>query len=205
MSGGGARGLAEIGVIKALEENHIPIDYITGTSSGAVVGSLYAQGFSPHQIDSIVHTKDFFNWATGIISDDYNFYFKKKDDNASWITLKFTLDSVIQTSLPTNIVSTIPADYALMENTAGIIAKVHYNFDSLFVPFRCVAADIENKKIMIFRKGDLGQAVRASSAFPFYFNPVVYEGKILYDGGMYNNFPVDVMLSDFQPGCYHRC
>src|SRR4029079_7245019 len=79
------------------------------------------------------------------------------------------------------------------------IAKVKYNFDSLFIPFRCVASDIENKKTIVFRKGDLGQAVRASSAFPFYFKPVMYEGKILYDGGMYNNFPADVMLMDFQP------
>ncbi len=199
LSGGGARGLSEIGVMKALEENHIPIDYITGTSSGAVFGSLYAQGFSPHQIDSIVHTNEFYGWANGIINEDYNFYFKRKDDNASWIKLKFTLDSVIQTTLPTNIVSTVPADYALMENTAALMAKVHYNFDSLFVPFRCVASDIEDKKTVVFRKGDLGQAVRASSSFPFYFKPILFEGKILYDGGMYNNFPCDVMVNDFQP------
>jgi NTE family protein len=199
LSGGGARGMAHIGVIKALEENHIPIDYIAGTSAGAIVGSLYAQGFSPRQMDSIVHTDEFYNWANGIIDEDYTYYFRKKEDNASWITLKFSLDSVIQTSLPTNLVNSVPVDYALMENTAAVIARAHYNFDSLFIPFRCVAADIENKQTIVFRKGDLGQAVRASAAFPFYFKPVLYEGKILYDGGMYNNFPADVMLSDFQP------
>jgi len=199
LSGGGARGFSEVGVIMALEENNIPIDYIAGTSSGAVVGSLYAQGLSAHQIDSVVHTPDFYNSANGIIDEDYNFYFRKKDDNASWITLKFTLDSVIQTSLPTNIVNSVPADYALMENTAGLMAKVNYNFDSLFVPFRCVAADIENKKTVVFRSGDLGQSVRASSAFPFYFKPILFDGKLLYDGGMYNNFPADVMLQDFKP------
>lgn len=199
LSGGGARGLAHIGVIKALEDNDIPIDYIAGTSAGAIVGCMYAMGMSPAQMDSLVQTDEFYNWANGIIDDDYTYYFRKPEDNASWISLKFSLDSVISTSLPTAIVSSVPYDYALMEKCAPVIAKARYNFDSLFVPFRCVAADIENKKTIIFRDGDLATAVRASSAYPFYFRPIVFDGKILYDGGMYNNFPVDVMLDDFQP------
>ena len=199
LSGGGARGMAHVGVIRALEENNIPIDYIAGTSSGAVIGSLYAQGYSADQIDSIVNSEDFYNWATGTLSEDYTYYFRKKEDNANWITLRFSLDSVITTSLPTNLVSSVQADYTLMENTAPIITKAKFNFDSLFVPFRCVAADIEHKQVVVFRKGDLGQAVRASSAYPFYFKPVIFDGKILYDGGMYNNFPADIMLNEFQP------
>src|SRR6185369_14319450 len=183
LSGGGARGLAHIGVIKALEENHIPIDFIAGTSAGAIVGCMYAQGFTPGQMDSIVNTEDFLNWATGVIDEDYSYYFRKKEDNASWMTIKFSLDSIIQTTLPTNLVNSVPVDFALMESTAGVIAKANYNFDSLFVPFRCVAADIENKQTVIFRNGDLAQAVRASAAFPFYFKPILFEGKILYDGG----------------------
>jgi len=160
---------------------------------------MYAQGYSPAQMDSIVNTDDFRNWATGVIDEDYSYYFRKKEDNASWMTIKFSLDSIIQTTLPTNLVNSVPVDFALMESTAGVIAKAKYNFDSLFVPFRCVAADIENKQTVIFRKGDLAQAVRASAAFPFYFKPILFEGKILYDGGMYNNFPSDVLLNDFQP------
>ena len=199
LSGGGARGMAHIGVIKALEEANIPIDYIVGTSAGAIVGCMFSLGFSPEEMDSIVNTDDFYNWATGLIDDDYTYYFRKKEENASWISLKFSLDSVFSTSLPTSIVSSIPYDYSLLENTAGPIAKADYNFDSLYIPFRCVAADIENKKTIIFRNGDLAQAVRASSAYPFYFKPVIFENKILYDGGMYNNFPTDVMLDDFQP------
>src|SRR3954465_9462442 len=72
LSGGGARGMAHIGVIKFLEENNIPIDYITGTSAGAIVGCMYAQGYSGMQMDSIVHTDDFLNWATGTIDNDYS-------------------------------------------------------------------------------------------------------------------------------------
>ncbi len=199
LSGGGVRGMAHIGVIKALEEKNIPIDFIAGTSAGAIVAGMYAQGYSGIQMDSIVKTDDFLNWATGVTDDDYSYYFRKKEDNASWISLKFALDSVITTSLPTNIVSSIPYDYSLLENTAAPIAKANYNFDSLFIPFRCVAADIENKKTIIFRNGDLAQAVRASSAYPFYFKPVIFDNKILYDGGMYNNFPADVLLEEFQP------
>lgn len=191
--------MAHVGVLKALEENHIPIDYIAGSSSGAVIGSLYAQGYSANQIDSIVNSDEFYNWATGTLSDDYTYYFRKKEENASWITLRFSLDSIITTSIPTNIVSSVQIDYALMEYTAPIIAKAKFNFDSLFVPFRCVAADIVHKQTVVFRKGDLAQAVRASSAYPFYFKPIIFDGKILYDGGMYNNFPADVMLNDFQP------
>ncbi|MEO0311139.1 MAG: hypothetical protein RIQ89_796 [Bacteroidota bacterium] len=199
LSGGGARGIAHIGVIKALEENNIPIDYITGTSAGAIVAAMYAQGYSPNQMDSIVRTDEFYNWANGIIPDDYTYYYRKKENNASWITLKFSLDSAFQTAIPTNLVSTVPIDFALMEHNAGVNAICKNNFDSLFIPFRCVAADVEAKKSMVFRNGDLGQAVRASAAFPFYFKPLIYNGKLLYDGGLYNNFPIDVMMADFQP------
>ncbi len=199
LSGGGARGLAHIGVIKLLEENNIPIDYIAGTSAGAVVGSLYAQGYSPEEMIRLVSTDEFYNWATGTFDEEHIYYFKNKDPNASWVTLKFSVDSAVHTTFPSSIISSVPVDFALMENNAAPIAKAHYNFDSLFVPFRCVASDIENKKALVFRKGDLAQAVRASMAFPFYFSPVIVNGKILFDGGLYNNFPADVMLDEFYP------
>ena len=199
LSGGGARGLSHIGVIKLLEENNIPIDYIAGTSAGAIVGSLYAQGYSPEEMVHLVNTDDFYNWATGTFDEDHTYYFKKKDPNASWVTLKFSADSAIHTTFPSSLISSIPVDFALMENNAGPITKAKYNFDSLFVPFRCVASDIENKRAVVFRKGDLAQAVRASMAFPFYFSSVTVNGKILFDGGLYNNFPADVMLDEFYP------
>lgn len=199
LSGGGARGLAHIGVIKLLEENNIPIDYIAGTSAGAVVGSMYAQGYSPEEMIRLVNTADFYNWATGTFDEEHTYFFKKKDPNASWVTLKFSIDSTVHTTFPSSIISSVPVDFALMENNAGPITKARYNFDSLFVPFRCVASDIENKRAVVFRKGDLAQAVRASMAFPFYFSSLTINGKILFDGGLYNNFPADVMLDEFYP------
>jgi NTE family protein len=199
LSGGGARGIAHIGVIKALEENNIPIDYISGTSIGAFVGCLYAMGYSPKQMEQLVNSKEFQNQAGGTIEEKLIYYFKKKEDNASWITIKFAVDSTITTTLPVSLTGSIPLEFGLMEGTAAAIAKAHYNFDSLFVPFRCVAADIAEKKPVIFKSGDLGQAVRASFAFPFYYAPVYLNGKILYDGGLYNNFPANVALEDFKP------
>lgn len=199
LSGGGASGLAHIGVIKALEENNIPIDYITGVSMGGLVGCLYAMGYTPAEIEALVKSEEFRSWAYGTIEPKYAYYFKKKEDNASWISFKLSLDTSFVTNLPTNIISPIQMDFALMEKTAGAAAAAHYNFDSLMVPFRCLASDIETKKSVIFRSGDLGEAVRASMSYPFYLKPISVDGKLLFDGGLYNNFPSNVMYSDFFP------
>jgi NTE family protein len=199
LSGGGASGLAHVGVLKALEEDSIPIDYICGTSMGALVACLYSIGYSPLEIEVLMISDDFRNWATGLVKPDNIFYFKKKDDNASWITFKLTLDTALSTNLPTNVISPIQIDFALMKLTAGASAVAGYNFDSLLIPFRCVASDIVDKKSVAFRSGDLGEAVRASMSYPFYLKPIRINGKLMFDGGLYNNFPSDVMYNDFFP------
>ena len=199
LSGGGARGLAHVGVLKALEENQIPIDYITGTSMGAIIGSMYAAGYSPLEIEKIVISNDFQNWAWGKIPNDYIYYFKKKENDASWIDLKFNYDTTFSAILPTNIVPPHSMDLAFLEILAQASAKAEYNFDSLFVPFRCVASDVYANEPIIFSEGDLGSSVRASMTFPFYFKPITIKGRLMFDGGIYNNFPVDVMIKDFNP------
>src|ERR1051326_8108274 len=172
LSGGGASGLAHIGVLKALEENNIPVDYITGTSIGAFVGAMYAIGYSPKQMEQIALSEDFNNQVYGNIDKKYVYYFKKKEPNASWISLKLSLDTAFETNLPTNIVNPATIDFALMEGMAPAIAAAKYNFDSLFIPFRCVAADIETKSTVVFHNGDLSEAVRASISYPFYLKPI---------------------------------
>ncbi|MBL7893476.1 MAG: patatin-like phospholipase family protein [Bacteroidia bacterium] len=199
LSGGGASGLAHIGVLKALEENNIPIDYICGTSSGAMVGSLYAIGYTPAQIEKLVKSETFRNLALGKIENKYNYYFKKDDDNASWIQFKVSFNSGIETSLPTNIINSAPVDFGLMEIYAKSAAAAKYNFDSLMIPFRCVASDIDANESVVFKNGDLGEAIRASISYPFYLKPIIVNGKLLFDGGLYNNFPSDVMYNDFFP------
>ena len=89
LSGGGAKGLVHIGVIKALEENNVPIDYITGTSMGAIIGGLYASGYSPKQMEELFKSEDFKHWSTGIIPPKYIYYFKQLDENPSFIDLDF--------------------------------------------------------------------------------------------------------------------
>jgi NTE family protein len=200
LSGGGAKGISHIGVIKALEEQGIPINYITGTSMGAIIGGLYAAGYSPEEMMLIINSKEFPNWVTGNIEEEYIYYFKKKSEDGNWFAFSFNYDSLVLPSvIPANIISPIQMDYAFMEMFAGASAAAHYHFDSLFVPFRCVAADISENEAVVLKDGDLGTAIRASMTFPFYFRPVRINGKLLFDGGMYNNFPSDVMMEDFSP------
>lgn len=199
LSGGAASGIAHIGVLKALEENNIPIDYITGTSMGALVGSMYAIGYSPKKIEELVKSERFKNWAEGVVDQKYAYYFKRTADNASWITFKLSLDSAFVSTLPTNLISPVAMDFGMMELAGGPAAIANYNFDSLFIPFRCVASDIEKKESVVFSKGDLAEAVRASMSYPFYIKPILVDGKLLFDGGLYNNFPSNIMYDDFFP------
>ncbi len=199
LSGGGASGLAHIGVIKALEENHIPIDYITGTSMGAFIGALYAAGYTPEQMEQLALSPDFQRIATGTIKSKFIYYFRQKINEASWITFRFAFDSSLISSIPTHLISPVPIDFALMQYFTAASFEADNNFDRLFVPFRCVAADIVNKKPYIFKNGNLGEAVRASISYPFYLKPMIVDGKMLFDGGLYNNFPADVMQEEFHP------
>lgn len=199
LSGGGSSGLAHIGVIKALEENDIPIDYVAGTSMGAVVAGLYASGMSPAEMETLVTGKEFYEMAKGTIDEEYKYYFKTDDPNPSWLTARFEIDSGIKVSIPVNIVSPYSMDINLIGIMSQAIAAAGYDFDSLYVPFRCVAADVNAKESVIFRDGDLCQAIRASFTYPLYMKPIEIDGKLLFDGGIYNNFPTDVMLEDFYP------
>ncbi|OYT13690.1 MAG: hypothetical protein B6I19_03800 [Bacteroidetes bacterium 4572_114] len=199
LSGGGSRGAAHIGVLKALEENNIPIDYITGTSIGAMVAGLYASGYSPQQIEDYFVSSDFARMATGQIDSRYSYYYKKDSPDASWVDIDLNLKQNISTFLQTNIISPVEMDFAFMKLFAGAAAVASNDFDKLFVPFRCVAADIDSNQTIVLRSGDLCKSIRASLTFPFYFRPIEIDNKLLFDGGMYNNFPSDVALKDFNP------
>lgn len=199
LSGGGSKGVAHIGVLMALEEAGIPIDYITGTSMGAIIGGMYAAGYSPEELYDIVTSEVFLEWVKGEIGSEYFFYFKQPEPDASWLTLRFQADSTLTTSLPSSLVSPVQMDYTFMELLSAASAGSGYDFDSLFIPFRCIASDIADNKEVILSKGDLGTAIRASMTFPFYFKPIRINGKLMLDGGMYNNFPSDVMYNVFLP------
>lgn len=199
LSGGGAVGLTHIGVLKALEENEIPIDYITGSSMGALVGAMYAAGYSPWEIDSLFNTDLYKLMAEGEVEERYVYYFKQDAPDASLINLKFDLDTSLQASLPTNLRSPVLIDFEQMRGFAGASAVSGYDMDSLFVPYRCVASDITAQRPVVFGEGDLALAVRASMSYPFYFKPIRLNGHLMMDGGLYNNFPSDVMYGEFLP------
>jgi NTE family protein len=205
LSGGGAKGSAHVGMLKALEEACIPIDYIAGTSMGAIVGSLYAAGYTPSQIQNIIESEEFLSWAKGEIQEKYVYYFKKDNNDASWFNFKFNYDTILSYKLPTNIISPYQIDFGFMYFLAAAGVAAHNNFDSLYIPFRCVAADIAEKKAISFSSGYLPEAVRASMTYPFYFRPIKINDRLLFDGGMYNNFPSDVALTDFNPDVIIGC
>ncbi|MDD4109465.1 MAG: patatin-like phospholipase family protein, partial [Prolixibacteraceae bacterium] len=173
LSGGGAKGLAHIGVIRVLEENNIPIDYIAGTSIGAIVGGLYAAGFSPDEIEELFRSDDFYFWSTGQIQKEYRYYFTQPEPDPAWLELRLARDDdKLKVLPPTNIVPEEQMDFAFMELLASTNAACGNSFDSLMVPFFCVATDVYNNKPVLLRKGDLGEAIRASMTVPLYLKPI---------------------------------
>ncbi|RZJ72628.1 MAG: patatin, partial [Flavobacterium sp.] len=198
-SGGGAKGLSHIGTLKALEENHIPIDYITGTSMGGIVGAMYAAGYSPKEIEEIALSKDFQNWVNGRYTSDYTYYFQKNAPNASMLTAKVAIDTGFHFSFRSNIINDIPLNFAFLELFSQASAVSKDNFDHLFVPYRCMVADVLSQKSITVGKGNLAEAVRATMTVPIIYRPIKLDGKYVFDGGLYNNFPADVMEKEFKP------
>lgn len=201
LSGGGAKGIAHIGVIQALEDNDIPIDYIAGTSMGAIVGGFYASGYTPAEMMQLIESKGFHYWSTGEIDPSLVYYYAKDDPTPRLATVNVNLgDSAATKSiLPSSIINPLPMNFEFMNLFAAYSAQCGDDFDKLFVPFRCVTSDVYNKHKIVCRSGSLGDAIRASMSFPIVFEPIEMDGVLVYDGGIYDNFPVDVMREDFAP------
>ena len=201
LSGGGAKGMAHIGVIRALEENGIPIDYVAGTSMGAIIGSLYAMGYSPDEMEELIRSDDFKNWYMGAKDMNYQFYFKQDPPTPSMISAQVAIRDSMTVIRPmvNSLVDPLQMNLAFVDIFSGASAACGNDFDKLLVPFRAVASDVFNKNSIILSKGMLGDAVRASMSFPFVFRPIRIDSIIAYDGGIYDNFPVDVMVKDFHP------
>jgi NTE family protein len=186
LSGGGAKGLAHIGVLKAIEEAGVKIDYIGGTSMGAIVGGLYASGYNAAQIDSIFKVSDFDKLLKDYIPRSSKNFYEKDNDEKYALTLPFD-----------NWKVGIPYSYSKGLNIYGLINKLLHNdryvrdFNKLPTPFLCIATDIELGKQVVLDNGYLTQAIMASATFPSLFSPVVIDGKLLIDGGVVNNYPVD--------------
>ena len=199
LSGGAAKGLAHVGVIKALEENDIPIDYIVGTSMGGIIGGSYAAGMSPYQIENIVTSQSFLRLIRGLPREGYNYFYHRDAENPGFLKLDMSLDSTLNVQFNSSIASDVSLNFALTETLAQASAIARNNFDSLFVPLRVVTADIFTQTEVILKHGLLSNALRATQTVPFFYNPIRVDGRYLFDGGVYNNFPVDVATEEFNP------
>jgi NTE family protein len=199
LSGGGAKGIAHIGVLRALEENEIPIDYIVGTSMGGIVGGCYAAGMSPDQIQHIILSAEFMQWINGRPENEYSSSYYQREYNPGFIKLSLTLDSSFNAQVNPSLAKDVTLNFALAEKMAQAEAIAHQNFDSLFVPLRVMAADVFSQSQVVLSKGSLSKALRATQTVPFFYTPIRVDGRYLFDGGVYNNFPVDVMQRDFAP------
>lgn len=202
LSGGGAKGVAHIGVIKALEDNDIPIDYVTGTSMGAIVGSLYSCGWTPQQMLDLILSPDFKYWSTGMLNREYEYLVSLPELTPKWISFNPNHNdstSIFSHVIPTSLINPIPMNLEFLELYSPYTEQCDENFNNLFVPFRCVTSDVYHKHKIVLKSGSLGDAVRASMSFPLVFRPIEIDGVLVYDGGIYDNFPVDVMEEDFHP------
>lgn len=201
LSGGGAKGVAHIGVIQAFEENDIPIDYVTGTSMGAIVGSLYAAGYSPQEMMQLIASPLFVDAAAGKMDAENLYLFFRPDARPTFFSMTAsTHDSIhVNSLIPASLISPMPMNFAFMQIYAPSTLACDGDFDRLMVPFRCVASDMTAQRPIVWSKGALEDAVRSSMTFPVVFHPVEHDGALLYDGGIYDNFPVGVMRNDFHP------
>lgn len=190
LAGGGAKGAAHIGVLKALEEMHIPIDYITGTSMGAYVGGLYASGMSADEIEAFIDTVD---WNSGFVDkverSERQIRDKEYEDRyqiGTDIGFSFT-----ELKAPKGFVQG-QTMAKILRTTSDNIPYLN-SFDELPIPFRAVATDIEKLEPVILDKGNLAEAMMASMSVPGALPPAEYDGRLLVDGGVVNNMPVDVV------------
>ena len=208
LAGGGAKGLYHIGVIKALEENDIPIDYVSGTSMGAIIGALYASGYSLEEMIQIVTSGKVEQWVSGKVDDKYRYHYQERADSPTMLQIYANTrrdstamkQGAVRLSLPQSFINTAQIDMALNELFAQASAACEGDFDRLMIPFRCIATDMNAHEPVEFSKGDLPFAVRASMSYPLVFRPVAdKQGRILVDGGCYNNFPWQPLVEDFNP------
>lgn len=192
LGGGGAKGAAEVGVLKYIEKSGIPIDYIAGTSIGSIVGALYSVGYRADELDSMFHSQE---WLSLLSDRDQSLRGQVLTTRDS-VTYLFGFPVKRPKSKSPNHTRTIGLSrgdklVSLFDNMLNLPDSI--NFDKLPIPFRCVAVDIRSFQEIILSSGNLPKAMRASMAIPGVFKPVESDNMLLVDGGLLNNLPVDVV------------
>lgn len=186
LSGGGAKGLAHIGVLKVLEEAGVKVDYIGGTSMGAIVGGLYASGYNARQLDSIFSVVDSDALLQDYIPRTSKNFFEKRNDDVYALTLPF---NKFRVGVPTALSKGL-YNYNLLSRLTNHV-RYERDFSKLPIPFVCIATDIETGEEIILKNGVLPKAILASGAFPSLYTPIEIDGRLLIDGGVTNNYPIE--------------
>ncbi|HKZ21920.1 MAG TPA: patatin-like phospholipase family protein, partial [candidate division Zixibacteria bacterium] len=190
LSGGGARGLAQIGILKVLERENIPVDYIAGTSIGGIVGGLYAAGFKAAELEKIALEN---NW-TELLRDTpsrLSLLFSQREESQG-ILFQFRFDG-LKPYIPQALTGAQKFTNFLSQLTLEANYQAQLDFDNLKIPFRSVCTDLVTGEKVVLDSGDLAWAMRATMAAPLAFTPVEWEGKLLVDGGLIDPIPVDVV------------
>ncbi len=189
LSGGGARGLAHIGVLQALHDKRIPIDYIAGTSMGSIIGGLYATGMNTDDLDWVVASVDWDSAFSPAVDRELKNYRQKQEEKDYFVDLEIGLSR----KGPKSGVG-IAGDQKIMLELQRLVGSIDAdNFDDFPIPFRAVATDLNAGEPYVIDHGDLALAMRASMAVPLIFGPIKHQGRMLVDGGILNNLPVDVV------------
>ncbi len=198
LSGGGAKGSAHIGVLKVLEEVGIPVDYIAGTSMGSIIGGMYSLGYSADELDSIIKSIDWSVYMSNNVIRRQSSYEDKVRSNKYLLNVPFNTPSALEDKVENVFINSIPSGFLSGDNFLNLFnsLSVGYqdsiDFNNLPIPFAAVATDMVTGDEVVFRSGKLATAMRSSMSIPGVFSPVYLENMVLIDGGMKNNFPVDI-------------
>ena len=199
LGGGGAKGAAHIGVLKYLEEMDIPVDYVAGTSMGSIIGGLYAMGYSPDELAQLIAEMDWSQYVGNSMDRSAMSEENRQRYSTMVVNVPFSLEGLVFKKDNSAAVSFMPSAY--VNNTALINLfnnlcvgyQKEMDFNNLPIPFACVATDMRTGEEVVIRHGSVPTAMRASMAIPGVFSPVNIDGHTLVDGGLVNNFPVDVL------------
>lgn len=188
LSGGGAKGVAHVGALKVIEEAGIPVDIVVGTSMGSIIGGLYSVGYSPAQLDSIVKNLDWMNLLSDKTKRSDAILSQKEDLDRYLVSIPFNFKDF--KSVFTGVIKGDNLESLFFNLTQSYTDSI--SFDSLPIPYACVATDANTGEEVVFHDGYLYKAMRASMAIPTVLSPVEWQGRLLVDGGVKNNYPVDV-------------
>lgn len=205
LSGGGAKGVSHIGALKVIEELGIPIDYVVGTSIGSIIGGFYALGYSAEEMDSLVRSQNWDRLMRDQVDRRKVAYSFKEDADKYLLTLPFMNprnlndQAVAGPGRSKGLLRNMPASFVEGQNLDQLYTKVSVgyqddiDFNTLPIPFACVAVDLNTKEEVVWHRGSIVTAIRSSMSIPGYFAPVQVGDRYLVDGGMLNNLPVDVV------------